>query len=47
MSWGLRIVLAIILLAIVGGVALLVYASTLTPPQHTVEQTIPNARFQS
>jgi len=45
MSWGLRIVLAIILLAIVGGVGLLIYASTLEPSTQTVEQTIPNARF--
>lgn len=45
MSWGLRIVLAIILLAFVGGVALLLYSSTLRPPQQTVEQTIPNERF--
>jgi hypothetical protein len=45
MSWGLRIVLAIILLALVGGVVLLLYAGTLRPPQQTVEQTIPNERF--
>jgi hypothetical protein len=45
MSWGLRIVLAIILLAFVGGVALLLYSSTLRPPQQTVEQTLPNERF--
>jgi hypothetical protein len=41
----LRIVLAIILLAFVGGVALLLYSSTLRPPQQTVEQTLPNERF--
>jgi len=45
MSWGLRIVLAIILLALVGGVVLLLYAGTLRPPQQTVEQMIPNERF--
>lgn len=45
MSWGLRIVLAIILLAFLGGVALLLYASTLRPHQQTVEQVIPNERF--
>ncbi len=45
MGWGLRIVLAIILLALVGGIGLVLYAATLSPPQQTVEQTIPNDRF--
>lgn len=45
MGWGLRIVLAIILLAIVGGLGLLLYASTLEPSTQTVEQTIPHERF--
>jgi hypothetical protein len=45
MGWGLRVLLAIIVLAFVGGLGLLLYASTLRPPQQTVEQTIPNERF--
>jgi hypothetical protein len=46
MGWGLRVVLAIVVLALLGGLGLVLYASTLSPPQHTVEQTIPNDRFQ-
>jgi hypothetical protein len=45
MGWGLRVFLAIIVLALVGGLSLLLYASTLKPPRQTVEQTIPNERF--
>jgi hypothetical protein len=45
MGWGLRVFLAIIVLAFLGGIVLVLYASTLKPPQHTVEQTIPNERF--
>lgn len=45
MGWGLRVVLAIIVLALVGGLGLVLYASTLTPPRQTVQQTIPNDRF--
>jgi hypothetical protein len=46
MGWGLRVVVAIVVLAVLGGLGLIIYASTLKPPQQTVEQTIPNARFK-
>ncbi|MBN9534160.1 MAG: hypothetical protein J0I26_09200 [Alphaproteobacteria bacterium] len=45
MGWGLRVLLAIIVLAIIGGFGLLFYASTLSPPQTAFEQTLSNDRF--
>jgi hypothetical protein len=38
---GLRIVVGVLLVALVGGIGILVYASTLSPPTQTYEQIVP------
>jgi hypothetical protein len=44
---GLRILLAIVVLVVLGGLGLLFYTSTLNPPQTTYQQTLPGDRFQA
>jgi hypothetical protein len=45
MGWSLRILIAIIVLLILGGAALAIYAGTISPPHRTYEQVISNDRF--
>jgi ABC-type polysaccharide/polyol phosphate export permease len=40
---GLQVLLGIVLVVLFGGIGILFYASTLSPPQQTYEQTIPVA----
>lgn len=47
MSWSLRIAIAILVLLVVGGAALAIYAGTIAPPHRTYEQVVPNSRFSS
>ena len=46
-SWTVRILLAILVLAILGAVGLGIYGGTLKPPHRTYTVVIPNARFPS
>jgi hypothetical protein len=45
MTWSVRIFLAVVIVVLVGGTALLVYANTIRPPHKTYEQVISNDRF--
>jgi hypothetical protein len=44
-GWTARILLAILVLVILGGLALGIYAGTLKPPHQTYTVVIPNSRF--
>jgi hypothetical protein len=44
-GWGARIGFGIVVLVILGAVALAIYAGTVTPPRHSVEQVLPNDQF--
>jgi hypothetical protein len=46
-GWTARILLAILVLVILGGLALGIYAGTLKPPHQTYTVVIPNSRFPS
>jgi hypothetical protein len=43
MNRGLQVLLGIIVVVLFGGIGVLIYASTLSPPPQTYEQTIPVA----
>ncbi len=47
MGWGLRILLALILLLVLAGIGLVIYGSSLTPEPQPVEQVLPDDRFPS
>ncbi len=47
LGWTLRILLAILVLVILGGLALGIYAGTLKPPHQSYTVVIPNSRFPS
>jgi hypothetical protein len=46
-GWTARILLAILVLVILGGLGLGIYAGTLKPPHQTYTVVIPNSRFPS
>jgi hypothetical protein len=45
LGWGVWIGIGILILVILGGVALVIYAGTLTPARHSIEQVLPNDSF--
>jgi hypothetical protein len=47
MGWTPRILLAILVLVILGGIALGIYAGTLKPPHRSYTVEIPSSRFPS
>lgn len=47
LGWTPRILLAILVLVILGGLALGIYAGTLKPPHQSYTVVIPNSRFPS
>ena len=45
MTWSVRIFLTVLIVVLVGGTALLIYANTIKPPHKIYEQVISNDRF--
>jgi hypothetical protein len=45
MGWGARLGIGVVVLVIFGTVGLAIYAGRVTPPQHSIEQVLPNDRF--
>lgn len=38
---GLRILMGVVVVALIGGIGILLYASTMSPPTQTFEQIVP------
>jgi len=47
MGWTARIAIAVVVLLILGGGALALYAGTISPPHRTYQQVLPSDRFPS
>ena len=45
LGWGFRIGIGILVLVILGGAALAIYAGKVTPPRQSVDQVVPNDQF--
>jgi hypothetical protein len=45
MAWPVKLIAGVLVLLVVVAGGLAIYGSQVTPKRHTVEQTLPDARF--